>query len=109
MPKLNQKRSPESHVFTDKQQFLLEQVSEAAPSKLNHFRKAYAHKSLRSAITAKCLECVGFEPAEIRRCTGSGCPLYEVRPYQEARPHRNAENTNAPSAEAEVSNEQIQV
>ena len=98
------KHPPEGHAFTEKQLNMLKEVSEAAPSKLNHFRKAYAQKSLRSAITAKCLECVNFGAAEVRLCSGTACPLYAVRPYQASRPHRNAEKTNTPRAMAEENN-----
>jgi len=83
------KRTSEAHVFDEKQRNMLSVVSEVAPSKLNHYRKAYAQKSLRSSITAKCLECVSFESAEVRRCTSTACPLHSVRPYQKERSHRN--------------------
>lgn len=82
--KTTQNRKAEPHVFDAKQQKMLQQVSEDYPSKLNHFRKAY-EGSLRSAITAKCLECVWGDTAAIRECTATACPLYAQRPYQEAR------------------------
>lgn len=46
------------------------------------YRRAWAGKSLRAAVDCFCCECLGFSPAEIRRCTAPACPLYEVRPYQ---------------------------
>jgi len=46
------------------------------------FERAYAAKAApRSAIKAFCLECLGFDEAEIRNCTAPACPLYEYRPY----------------------------
>jgi len=97
------KRKPEQPVFDAKQQEMLQQVAEDFPSKLNHFKKAYGG-SLRSAINAKCLECVWGETKAIRECKATACPLYALRPYQEAR--SNSEKTNAQCAEVEASNEQ---
>jgi len=37
----------------------------------------------RAAIKAFCLECVGWERAEVTRCTARACLLYTYRPYQE--------------------------
>lgn len=79
--KLNKKRNPEPHVLTLKQEKMLEVIAEEAPSKLNHFRKAYSG-SLRAAITAKCLECTNCDTKAIRKCRSTACPLLNVRPYQ---------------------------
>jgi hypothetical protein len=38
--------------------------------------------SPRSAIKAKCLECVGYVRADITNCTAPTCALYQYRPYQ---------------------------
>jgi len=101
MKSTNSKRTAEAHVFDEKQRNMLSVVSEVAPSKLNHFKKAFGQKSLRSAITSKCLECVSFETAEVRRCATTACPLHAVRPYQEARQRReDPENTEAQRATA---------
>lgn len=40
-------------------------------------------KSLRLSINAFCWECIGENVKDIRYCTATNCPLYEVRPYQE--------------------------
>lgn len=37
--------------------------------------------SYRNAITAKCLECTGYQRMEIVRCTADGRPLWQYRPY----------------------------
>ena len=47
-----------------------------------HYEKAIAKESMRSAITAMCLECVCWQRIEITNCTDKGCPLYRYRPYQ---------------------------
>lgn len=46
------------------------------------FLRAWAGKSRKAAIRAFCLECVGYESAEVNRCTAPACPLY---PYREDR------------------------
>lgn len=43
--------------------------------------------SLRLAVNAKCVECMGGDDVPnfrkyIRECTSPDCPLYAVRPYQ---------------------------
>jgi len=39
--------------------------------------------SPRDAIKSFCLECVGWESEEVRRCTAMACPLWPYRPYQD--------------------------
>jgi hypothetical protein len=79
-----QNRKPEPDEIAAKRAFMLKQVSEDFPSKLNHFRKAYGN-SLRSAVTAKCVECCWGDTKAIRECTAYACPLWNQRPYQEVR------------------------
>lgn len=45
--------------------------------------------SVTAALKVKCLDCSGWERKEVRDCTVAGCPLYPVRPYQDAK-GRNA-------------------
>jgi hypothetical protein len=104
MSKSTPMRKPKPPALTAEQENMLSAVSEDAPSKLNHFRKAYEGFSLRSAITAKCLECTSFETKAIRDCAGTACPLHNVRPYQEVRTH-NPEKAKSASDTAEVGNE----
>jgi hypothetical protein len=33
----------------------------------------------QKAIRQHCLQCVGWVPSEVRRCTGKLCPLYPYR------------------------------
>ena len=58
----------------------LKDVQRDAPRYLNTLRRAYAGKSLRAAVNAFCIECVGFDAAEVKRCTAPACPLYAQRP-----------------------------
>jgi len=46
------------------------------------YDRAVKGRSLRAAINAQCLECVGWQRNEVRDCTDLACPLYAVRPYQ---------------------------
>ena len=46
------------------------------------FLRAWTSKSRKAAIRAFCLECFGYESAEVNRCTAPTCPLY---PYREDR------------------------
>lgn len=64
--------------------------------RLDPIEKARRHPhSLRLAITAKCVECMGgvTEPnfrAHIRECSSSRCSLYPIRPYQHGQKDRPA-------------------
>jgi hypothetical protein len=42
-------------------------------------RKAGELFGLRAAIRNHCLECVCYSPAEVRRCTSTGCHLWAYR------------------------------
>jgi hypothetical protein len=46
-----------------------------------HLRKLWARAGRRplSAIRAMCCECMGYERAEVERCTSTSCPLYPWR------------------------------
>lgn len=46
------------------------------------FKSAYSGRSLRACVNAFCLDCIGLDPDEIRRCTAPDCPLWAVRPYR---------------------------
>jgi hypothetical protein len=40
--------------------------------------------SLRVALKLMCLGCSAYQPAEIKHCGVTGCPLFPYRPYQVA-------------------------
>jgi hypothetical protein len=33
----------------------------------------------KAAIRCHCLQCCGWDAAEVAKCTATGCPLYELR------------------------------
>jgi hypothetical protein len=84
MKNKGQFRQPEQYEIDAKRELRLQGVSEDYPSKLGHFKKAYGG-SLRSAITAQCIQCCSGDTAAIRECTAFACPLWEQRPYSEVR------------------------
>ena len=43
------------------------------------FRRAWMGKSRKSAMRALGLECMGYESAEVNRCTAPACPLFAYR------------------------------
>lgn len=43
------------------------------------YRKALTGKSRRAAIRSFCLECVGYQQAEVDRCPAIACPLHPFR------------------------------
>ena len=47
--------------------------------------------SRQQAIRAKCLDCSGGSPADVRRCSFTKCPLYPYRITQEAGRGRKAQ------------------
>ena len=72
-------------VLDAKQARRLAQVSEHYPRFKGLFlRCSRGVASTRHRIKAFCLECNGWEPAAIRDCTATACPLFRIRPYQVA-------------------------
>ena len=57
-------------------------VRKHAPSRLGVFLRAFSGGSRKAAVTAKCIECCVFQPAEVAACRIEGCPLWRYRPYQ---------------------------
>ena len=43
------------------------------------YDRAMRGRSRQAAIRAHCLMCVGWEWAEVKRCTAPGCPLFPYR------------------------------
>jgi hypothetical protein len=52
------------------------------PAKFRHLVGRVEAGSLPAAVHLKCLECSAWQPAEIRLCAVTGCPLYHWRPHQ---------------------------
>jgi hypothetical protein len=59
------------------------------PSARRLMLRTFAGKaSPRQAIKAKCLDCCGYDRAEVANCTVVLCPLHAYRPYVETRRSR---------------------
>ena len=43
------------------------------------YRAGITGKSRKAAVRSMCLECVGFDTAEVARCTDYRCPLWAFR------------------------------
>lgn len=48
----------------------------------NYISVVAGSASPRNAIKAFCLECMGYNGAEVKRCETINCPLNMYRPYQ---------------------------
>lgn len=59
------------------------------------YDKAMRGTSRKAAMTAFCAECMGWQVAEVFRCTDPGCPLYPYRPSS-----RSAQSASENSGEA---------
>jgi hypothetical protein len=78
------KPPPDGAVFDySKRSEIRAQIEKLSPLYLGHFDKAHTGKSLRSAITAKCLDCQGWERTGVRDCEDGSCPLWLNRPYKD--------------------------
>jgi hypothetical protein len=67
-------------------------ASAVPPSARRSVARAFAGSaSPRQAIKAKCLDCCGYDRAEVAGCTVIVCPLHSYRPFQENR--RNGQKT----------------
>jgi hypothetical protein len=67
----------------NREQQIAERLRQMPPKYRATYRRAVEGKSLRACVNSQCLECCGWERAEVGACTDSGCPLYAVRPYQD--------------------------
>ena len=78
------KNSPKrySDTYDDK---IVARIKEIPPSCRLKYKRAMSGKSLRTAVTSFCLECVHWERKEITNCTSTICPLYPYRPYRKKR------------------------
>lgn len=85
MPKINPAHAPGR--VPRPEPYTVKGLAVTVPSLFQRtLENAYAGKGpVRSAIHAKCLECVGFEDASnrIRNCTCYRCPLWAWRRHQQ--------------------------
>ena len=54
----------------------------SSPCRMTYVR-AMGGKSLKAAVKAFCMECVGWQREEVRLCTALACPLYPYRPFRQ--------------------------
>jgi len=58
-----------------------------------NYDKAMSGKSLRAAVTAKCLDCMCWQQAEVKNCDVITCPLYPYKPYSARQRSRGGVDT----------------
>jgi hypothetical protein len=74
-----------------REEVVAEQVRTAPIASARVLERAFGGVgSLRDGIKAKCLQCLNFDRAGIRACTGYSCALWAYRPYQESESRRKA-------------------
>jgi hypothetical protein len=64
------------------------------------YNLAMTGKSRKAAMAAFCAECMGYQVAEVFRCTDVGCPLYPYRPSSRASqgmPESNGDGAEGPN------------
>ena len=67
------------------------QKLEAMPASCRRgYLLALTGKSRTRGMNIHCLECAGWNRAEVARCESVACPLWAYRPYKKAR-HRGVE------------------
>ena len=54
-------------------------LGEVPSATRSRYVSAWAGRSRKAAIRMHCLECVGWNAAEVRRCTSPTCALYAYR------------------------------
>ena len=84
-----EKRTDETRRIDAERARVLEDVSKYLPSARSHFEAAFAGKSRKAAVTAFCVQCMGYDRDEVRNCTAPACPLYPHRPYTTKRKPNN--------------------
>jgi hypothetical protein len=63
----------------------LAEIIRHSPSRAALFRSVYCGRpSKAQAVKAKCLDCACWQTKEITECRSVTCPLWRVRPYQNA-------------------------
>ncbi len=63
---------------------------------LKAYDKAMNGKSLRACINARCIDCCGWNKAEVHKCPAMSCPLWHVRPYQRKKRSGGVAHVNLP-------------
>jgi len=71
--------APEDAISDPRETIIAEYEQRIPPSYRDVYRRGISGLSRRAAVRAFCLECVGWMPSEVRKCTVPGCPLYLYR------------------------------
>lgn len=58
----------------------LEDVRRHAPRHVGTFQRAFEGKSLRAAVKANCVDCMGYDAGAVAGCSAVTCPLWLQRP-----------------------------
>jgi len=62
-----------------------QRASQIPVTQLRAYVQAVKGRSPTAGIKAFCSECVGWDRAEVRRCTSLACPLWAYRPFQKTK------------------------
>lgn len=80
-------RGPDAREIEAKRAQRLADVRRDAPRYVRVFQRAYGGHSLRAAVDAHCIECMGLDAAEVKLCTSPACPLFACRPGRRGKGH----------------------
>jgi len=84
---------------TNREEQVAERLREMPSKYRATYRRAVEGRSLRASINAQCLECMGWQSAEVTACTDLGCPLWSVRPYRSSGSGQDGQFTEAECAD----------
>lgn len=59
-------------------------LAQMPPTCRNTYLKSLSGQSPAAGIKAFCMECVGWDRAEVAACTALACPLWSYRPFRGA-------------------------
>jgi hypothetical protein len=81
LPTPYQNLSPEARGEAEKR--IIQRRVDMPRSYRRTYDRALSGNSLRAAVKAQCLECMGWQREEVRVCTAYPCPLWPYRDYTE--------------------------
>jgi len=61
---------------------ILKRLAQMPVSQRNTYLRAIRGRSLTAGVKANCLECMGYDRAQIPDCPDTGCALWPYRPFQ---------------------------
>ncbi len=82
LPSPYQNLNPEARVKAEKR--IARRRADMPQAYRRTYDRALSGKSLRAAVKASCLECMGWQREDVRACTAYPCPLWPYRDYQES-------------------------